>query len=244
MDPIDNGPQNEVVGVFHAATCNVFSSGAVVLRFTLAFTHISSLGVIMSITSADKVTRCQWAEHDPLLRSYHDEEWGVPEYDSRRLWEVLMLEGFQAGLSWTIILRKRDAFRRAFSEFSPEAVSRFKDKDILRLLADPEIVRSRAKIEATINGARIYLAMQAAGEDFSSFVWKLAGGKPIQNAGDIPTKTLLSEELSKAFKERGFKFVGPVIVYAWMQAIGITNDHAVGCFRRRPVALGKPTFQK
>jgi DNA-3-methyladenine glycosylase I len=225
------------VGVFHAATCNVFSSDAVVWRCTLVFTLISRLGVIVSTTSKDKVTRCSWAESDPLLRSYHDEEWGVPEYDSRRLWEMLMLEGFQAGLSWTIILRKREAFRRAFSEFSPEVVSRFNEKDLSRLLADPGIVRSRAKIEATINGARIYLAMQAAGEDFSSFVWKVAGGKPIQNTGEIPTKTLLSEELSKAFKKRGFKFVGPVIVYAWMQAVGITNDHAIGCFRRRAVAL-------
>jgi DNA-3-methyladenine glycosylase I len=179
--------------------------------------------------------RCSWAESDPLLQAYHDEEWGVPEYDSRALWEKLMLDGFQAGLSWTIILRKRDAFRQAFKNFDPEAVARFKEKDVARLLANPGIVRSRAKIEATIGGARAYLAMRKAGEDFSSFSWNMAGGKPIQNSGDVPAKTPLSEEISKALKKRGFKFVGPVIVYAWMQAVGIVNDHSPGCFRRKAV---------
>jgi len=182
---------------------------------------------------APLVQRCAWAESDPLLRAYHDEEWGVPEYDSRALWEKLMLDGFQAGLSWKIILRKRDAFRKAFRQFDPKRVARFGEADVARLLEDPGIVRSRAKIEATIGGARAYLAMQAAGESFSSFVWNLAGGKPIQNSGDAPAKTPLSEEFSKALKQRGFKFVGPVIVYAWMQAVGVVNDHAAGCFRRR-----------
>ncbi len=181
------------------------------------------------------IKRCPWAESDPLMRAYHDEEWGVPEYDSRALWEKLMLDGFQAGLSWAIILRKRDAFRWAFKNFDPKAVARFKDKEVARLLEDPGIVRSRAKIEATIGGARAYLAMHDAGEDFSSFVWTMAGGKPIQNSGDVPAKTPLSEEISKALKKRGFKFVGPVIVYAWMQAVGIVNDHAAGCFRRKAV---------
>ena len=146
-----------------------------------------------------------------------------------------MLEGFQAGLSWTIILRKREAFRRAFKSFDPELVARFGEADVARLLEDPGIVRSRAKIEATIAGARIYIAMQAAGDDFSTFVWDIAGGKPIQNAGHVPASTPLSEELSKVLKKRGFKFVGPVIVYAWMQATGIVNDHAAGCFRRSVV---------
>jgi DNA-3-methyladenine glycosylase I len=186
-----------------------------------------------------KVLRCTWAENDPLMSAYHDEEWGVPEYDSRALWEKLMLDGFQAGLSWSIILRKRDAFRKAFKNFDPKAVARFGEADVTRLLEDPGIVRSRAKIEATIGGARAYLAMQAAGEDFSAFVWNFAGGKPIQNSGDRQVKTPLSEELSKAFKKRGFKFVGPVIVYAWMQAVGIVNDHAAACFRRKPVAAHK-----
>ncbi len=176
--------------------------------------------------------RCAWAESDPILRPYHDGEWGVPEHDGRRLWEKLMLDGFQAGLSWTIILRKREAFRRAFRNFDPQRVARFREADVLRLLKDPAIVRSRAKIEATIGGARAYLAMENAGEDFSTFVWDRVGGKPIQHLGPIQPKTPLSEEISTLLKKRGFKFVGPVIVYAWMQAIGLVNDHSVNCFRR------------
>lgn len=183
-----------------------------------------------------KIHRCAWAESDPLLRTYHDEEWGVPGHDSRALWELLMLEGFQAGLSWLTILRKRETFREAFHNFDPEAVARFSEKDITRLLSNAGIIRSRAKIEATIGGARIYLAMQSAGEDFSKFVWTMAGGKPIRNTGDsVPAKTPLSEEISATLKKRGFKFVGPVIVYAWMQAAGIVNDHAADCFRRNAV---------
>lgn len=176
--------------------------------------------------------RCVWAGSDALMRAYHDEEWGVPERDSRVLWETLMLEGFQAGLSWQIILRKREAFREAFLNFDPVAVAEFGEKDIERLLANPGIIRSRAKIVATIEGARIYLAMQRAGEDFSNWVWGMAGGKPILNtAGTVPAKTELSEAMSAALKKRGFKFVGPVIVYAWMQATGIVDDHVAECFR-------------
>jgi DNA-3-methyladenine glycosylase I len=189
----------------------------------------------MTSPATDQLPRCSWAASDPIYCAYHDEEWGVPEYDSRALWETLMLEGFQAGLSWIVILRKRDAFRKAFKNFDPAKVARFKETDIARLLEDPGIVRSRAKIEACIQGARIYLDMQAAGEDFSQWVWGMAGGKPIQNSGAVPAKTPLSEEMSKALKKRGFKFVGPVIVYAWMQAIGIVNDHAPQCFRRKAV---------
>lgn len=177
--------------------------------------------------------RCPWAESDPLLRKYHDEEWGVPERDSRALWEKLMLDGFQAGLSWLTILRKREAFRQAFEGFDPAVVARFSAAKVNRLLKNPDIVRSRAKVEATIGGARAYLAMQAAGEDFSSFVWTMAGGKPIRNtSGNFQAKTPLSETISIAMKKRGFKFVGPVIIYAWMQATGIVNDHIVTCFRR------------
>ena len=183
----------------------------------------------------DAVRRCSWAEGDPLLRAYHDEEWGLPERDSRKLWETLMLEGFQAGLSWTIILRKREAFRKAFGGFNPKLVARYGKADVARLLLDPGIVRSKAKIDATIAGARIYLAMEAAGDDFSALVWGIAGGKQIQNTGSLPSSTPLSEEMSKVLKNRGFKFVGPVIVYAWMQATGIVNDHAAYCFRRREV---------
>jgi DNA-3-methyladenine glycosylase I len=183
--------------------------------------------------------RCPWAERDPLLRAYHDEEWGVPERDSRALWEKLMLDGFQAGLAWITILRKRQAFRQAFQGFKPEVVAEFGETDVTRLLADPGIIRSRAKIEATIANARAYVAMAEAGEDFSRFVWSLAGGAPIQNtwqsADDIPTKTPLSEAISAELKKRGFIFVGPVIVYAWMQATGIVNDHVIGCFRREAI---------
>jgi DNA-3-methyladenine glycosylase I len=169
------------------------------------------------------------------MRAYHDEEWGVPEYDSRALWEKLMLDGFQAGLAWITILRKREAFRSAFKGFDPNKVARFTEADVARLLEDPGIVRSRAKIEATINGARIFLAMQKEGDDFAKFIWNLASGKPINNSGSVPASTPLSEEISKALKKRGFKFVGPVIVYAWMQAAGIVNDHSADCFRRKAV---------
>ncbi len=182
--------------------------------------------------------RCTWAGSDPMMCEYHDTEWGVPEYDSRALWEKLMLDGFQAGLSWSIILRKREAFRKAFKNFDPEKVARFGERDITRMLGDEGIVRSRAKIASTIGGARAYLEMAEKGEDFSEFCWRLAGGKPIKNAGPVPTKTPLSEEFSKELKKRGYKFVGPVIVYAWMQAVGIVNDHSPKCFRRGVSAPG------
>jgi DNA-3-methyladenine glycosylase I len=167
------------------------------------------------------------------MQAYHDQEWGVPQYESRALWELLMLEGFQAGLAWITVLRKREAFRKAFHHFDPKRVAAFGERDVTRLLEDPGIIRSRAKIEATINGARIYQEMQSTGDDFSRFAWKLTGGKPIKNkSGQVPAKTALSEEISVALKKRGFKFVGPVIVYAWMQASGMVNDHDPRCFRR------------
>jgi DNA-3-methyladenine glycosylase I len=185
--------------------------------------------------SEKTVHRCHWAEGDPLLRAYHDDEWGVPEYDSRMLWETLMLDGFQAGLSWLTILRKRGEFRKAFKNFDPQKIARFGEADIARLLANPGIIRSRAKIEATIGGARAYLAMREAGEDFSGFIWNMVGGVAVQNGGPIPAKTPLSEDISKALKKRGFKFVGPIIAYAWMQAVGLVNDHAKDCFRWKTV---------
>ena len=187
------------------------------------------------MASGKPIQRCSWAGSDPVYIEYHDKEWGVPQFDSRSLWEMLMLEGFQAGLSWITILRKREAFRKAFKKFDPRKVARFDESDIQRLLEDASIVRSRAKIEATIQGARIYLAMQGSGEDFSAFAWGFAGGKPIQNTGPVPVTTPLAEEISKALKKRGFKFVGPTIVYAWMQAVGMVNDHAPDCFRRKAV---------
>ncbi len=180
--------------------------------------------------------RCAWAQSDPLLGAYHDAEWGVPVRDSRALWEMLMLEGAQAGLSWLMILRRRDTYRLAFKGFDPRIVARFTEADVERLMLDPGIIRARAKILAMIGNARAYLAMEAAGEDFSEFLWGMAGGAPVQNKGAIPVKTALSEAISAALKKRGFKFVGPVIVYSWMQAVGMVNDHASGCFRRKAVA--------
>jgi DNA-3-methyladenine glycosylase I len=194
----------------------------------------------MSMTALTKeLRRCSWPGNDPVYLAYHDTEWGVPQFDGRALWEMLMLEGFQAGLSWITILRKREAFRKAFKNFDPVKVARFGEADIQRLLEDAGIVRSRAKIEATIAGARIYLAIQAGGEDFSQFAWSFVGGKPIQNKGPVPAKTPLAEEISKALKKRGFKFVGPTIVYAWMQAVGMVNDHAPECFRRKEVQAAR-----
>jgi DNA-3-methyladenine glycosylase I len=177
--------------------------------------------------------RCSWAGTDPQMQAYHDTEWGVPEYDSRALWEKLQLDGFQAGLAWITILKKRDAFREVFKGFDPEIVARFGEEDIERLVGDARIIRSRSKIVATIGNARAYLAMHEAGEDFAEFIWGMAGGKPIVGNGiNVPAKTPLSEDISKALKKRGFKFVGPVIVYAWMQACGVVDDHAPDCFRR------------
>jgi DNA-3-methyladenine glycosylase I len=156
----------------------------------------------------------------------------VPVCDSRALWELLMLEGFQAGLAWIIVLRKRDEFRKAFKDFDPFKVARFREADVERLLENPGIIRSRAKIEATIKAARIYVEMQKAGEHFATFLWDIVGGKPIRNEGPIPAQTPLAVEMSKQLKKRGFKFVGPVIVYAFMQAAGMVNDHSPTCFRR------------
>ena len=187
----------------------------------------------MSNTDPAPKHRCSWAEGDPVMAAYHDEEWGHPQHDSRALWEMLMLEGFQAGLSWRTILLRREGFRAAFRDFDPAAVAAFGPDDVARLMADTRIIRARAKIEATIGGARAYLTMQDKGEDFSSFVWGMAGGEPIRGDGvDLPAQTPLSQAISTALKARGFKFVGPVIVYAWMQAVGIVDDHATQCFRR------------
>ena len=178
--------------------------------------------------------RCAWAQgDDALMAQYHDQEWGVPQRDGRMLWEMLVLEGFQAGLSWRTVLHKREAFRRAFAGFDPAKVARLGAKDVDRLMADPGIIRARAKIEATIAAARIYCDMAQRGEDFSAFCWSFTDGKVLRGDGrSLPVSTPKSEEISRELKRRGFKFVGPVIVYAWMQAVGIVDDHAVGCFRR------------
>ncbi len=165
------------------------------------------------------------------MRAYHDEEWGVPDHDSRSLWEALVLDGFQAGLSWSIILKKREGFRRAFHAFDAARVAKMTSRDVDRLMLDEGIVRARAKIEATIVNAKTYLAMEKGGEDFSRFVWGLAGGKTIRRTGGVPSQTPLSVDISKTLKKRGFKFVGPVTVYAWMQAVGMVDDHDPKCFR-------------
>ena len=180
--------------------------------------------------------RCVWAGSDPLMQAYHDSEWGVPERESRALWEKLMLDGFQAGLAWITVLRKRAAFREAFAGFDPARVARFGEPDILRLLDNPGIIRSRAKIEAVIGAARLFCDMAERGEDFAAFCWSFTGGAVLKGDGrSLPARTDLSETISRELKARGFKFVGPVIVYAWMQAVGIVNDHSADCFRRSEV---------
>lgn len=184
--------------------------------------------------------RCAWVNSpDPIYAAYHDTEWGVPEYDARALWEKLMLDGFQAGLAWITILRKRETMRAAFHGFDPDIIAAYTEADRDRLMADPGIIRSRAKIEAAIGNARAYIAMRDRGEDFSDYLWGFVDGQPIQNRyatlKDVPTKTPLSETISKDLKRRGFKFVGPVIVYAFMEAVGMVNDHEVTCPRHEAV---------
>ena len=185
------------------------------------------------------VSRCKWCGTDPLYVAYHDTEWGVPEYDARALWEKLVLDGMQAGLAWITILRKREGIREAFADFDPDKVAAFDDADIERLLNDARIIRSRAKIMAAIEGARLFVQMRDNGEDFSAWLWSFVDGQPVQNGliegNPYPTQSAQSEAMSKALKKRGFKFVGPVIVYAFMQAVGMVNDHMVTCFRHDAV---------
>ena len=195
----------------------------------------------MGLATFETDGRCAWANpKEPLYVAYHDEEWGVPERDPRALWEKLVLDGFQAGLSWITVLKKREAFRAAFANFDPERVARFDDADRARLLADAGIIRSAAKIDAAIDGARLYLGLRDKGEDFSGLLWSFVGGAPIQNAwGEIrqvPAQTPQAVEMSKALKAKGFKFCGPVIVYAFMQAVGMVNDHVTSCPRHAAVA--------
>jgi DNA-3-methyladenine glycosylase I len=192
---------------------------------------------------ADRRVRCSWAGSDPLYREYHDTEWGVPARDDRVLFEFLLLEGFQAGLSWLTILRKRDAFRRAFAGFSPERVSRFGARESARLMADAGIVRNRAKIAAATHNARAFLAVRKENGTFSKYVWRFVGGRPIVNRvrspSDVPAETEVSRALSKDLRSRGFNFVGPTICYAFMQATGMVNDHLLSCFRHAEVARRK-----
>ncbi|MDB5619514.1 DNA-3-methyladenine glycosylase I [Tardiphaga sp.] len=183
---------------------------------------------------ADGKTRCPWPGEDPFYVAYHDTEWGVPEYDDRALYEKLILDGFQAGLSWITILRKRDNFRSAFDDFQPEKIARYDEKKVLALMNDAGIVRNRSKIEGAINSAKSYLKIMEEGAGFSKYLWDFVDGRPIVNKfkthGHVPPSTPLSLKISKDLQARGFKFVGPTIVYAFMEATGMVNDHLVSCF--------------
>jgi DNA-3-methyladenine glycosylase I len=187
-----------------------------------------------AIAHEDGVIRCPWVGRDALYLSYHDTEWGVPEFDDRALFEKLVLDGFQAGLSWITILRKRDAFREAFNGFDPERIARWDRRKIERLMANAGIVRNRAKIEGTVASARAYLALQENG-GFANRLWSFVDGGPLQNAfvdmNEVPAETPLSRAISKDLKALGFAFCGPTIVYAFMQAVGMVNDHLVACHR-------------
>ena len=181
------------------------------------------------------VRRCGWCESDPLYVAYHDQEWGVPEYDDQKLFEMLILEGAQAGLNWLTILKKRDHYRRAFDRFNPQRIARYGGHDIERLRHDRGIVRNRLKIQATVKNARGYLQILDECGSFSDYLWAFVGGKPMighyATLAEIPARTPASEAMSKGLKERGFNFVGPTICYAFMQAVGMVNDHTTDCFR-------------
>jgi len=187
-------------------------------------------------------TRCDWAR-TPLAIAYHDREWGVPVHDDRTHFEFLILEGAQAGLSWETILRKRDAYRAAFAGFDPARVARFTPARVERLLRDPGIVRNRLKVESAVSNARAFLAVQEEFGSFDEYVWRLVGGRPRRNAwralGDIPARTPESDALSRDLRRRGFRFVGSTICYAFMQAVGLVNDHLVTCFRHAPASRAR-----
>jgi DNA-3-methyladenine glycosylase I len=188
----------------------------------------------------DGLKRCPWPKQDPLYVAYHDDEWGVPEYDDRALFEKLVLDGFQAGLSWITILRKRDNFRRAFAGFAPEKIARFTPKKVEALMQDAGIVRNRLKIEGTVLSARAYLEAMEKGPGFSHLLWDFLDGEPrvnrFRSTAQVPAETELSRKISKELSRRGFKFVGPTIVYAFMQATGMVNDHLVSCHRHAVLA--------
>ncbi len=185
-------------------------------------------------------TRCTWCEKDPLYIAYHDKEWGVPVRDDRKLFEFLVLEGAQAGLSWITILRKREGYRNAFAAFDPEKVARFTAKRVEKLLQDPNIVRNRLKVESCVTNARAFLETQDEFGSFSDYIWRFTDGRPIVNRfktiRDVPPRTEVSDAISKDMKQRGFKFVGSTIMYAHMQATGMVNDHTTDCFRHAPLA--------
>jgi DNA-3-methyladenine glycosylase I len=189
----------------------------------------------MNDQTLDTVLRCPWPKQDPLYIAYHDQEWGVPEYDDRALYEKLVLDGFQAGLSWITILRKRENFRRAFDEFDPQKIARYRSAKIKRLMDDAGIVRNRAKIEGTVLSARAWLKVMEQGPGFSKLLWDFVDGRPkvnrFRSVRQVPAETAVSRAMSKELTQRGFKFCGPTIVYAFMQAVGMVNDHLISCYR-------------
>jgi len=193
-----------------------------------------------SLPHPDGLKRCPWPKLDPLYVAYHDDEWGVPEFDDRALYEKLVLDGFQAGLSWITILRKRENFRRAFDNFQPEKIARYTPKKIERLMQDEGIVRNRMKIEGSVSSARAWLDVMDKGPGFSRLLWDFVDGKPKVNTyrstKQIPAETAVSQKISKELASRGFKFCGPTIVYAFMQAVGMVNDHLVTCHRHAACA--------
>lgn len=187
--------------------------------------------------TVDRKKRCAWTTTDPLYLEYHDVEWGTPSYDDRHLFEMLVLESMQSGLSWITVLRKREAFRSAFKNFEIESIARFNEKKIEQLLANPGIIRNRAKIVAAIENAKATLKVLKSSDSLAAFLWESVGGQPQQNrwksGADIPAQTEQSQELAKRLKEHGFKFLGPTTCYAFMQAVGMVNDHLVTCFRHK-----------
>jgi DNA-3-methyladenine glycosylase I len=193
------------------------------------------------LVAADGRPRCEWgAWGDPLFLAYHDDEWGVPSRDERHIFEMLVLEGAQAGLSWSTILRKRSGYRAAFADFDPQVVAGFGESDVARLLVDPGIVRNHAKIAAAIGNARATVTLRPEEGTLGGLVWGFVDDRPVQNhwksVGEIPAETEVSQEMSRALKARGFRFVGPTICYAFMQAVGLVNDHTESCFRHAEVA--------
>lgn len=199
------------------------------------------------MTVTDDLPRCGWQGEDPLYVAYHDIEWGVPEFDSRALFEKLILDGFQAGLAWITILRKRENFRRAFEGFIPEKIARYTEADVARLMGDAGIVRSGAKINAAITAARLWLKVEETHPDgFAGLIWKHVDGMPVthhyRTPAEVPAQNAMSEALSKELKSLGFKFCGPVIVYAFAEAVGMVNDHLTGCFRHGQVAALRREF--
>lgn len=184
--------------------------------------------------------RCQWCSNDPIYQQYHDTEWGVASFSDQHLFEMLILEGAQAGLSWITVLRKRAHYQQVFDQFDAKKIARYEERKVVELLQDPGIIRNRLKISAAINNARLFLEIQSEQGSFADFIWQFVDGQPIQNnwksLSDVPVTTLQSEQMSKALKSKGFKFVGSTICYAYMQAVGMVNDHTIDCFRHQEIA--------